>query len=164
MHKFVYVWLCGRRVRVECWFLVFLARPLLWSLFICCSDKRPNDTLWFSYNYPRWFGRICVLFYRTLLTKNSRHLCGPFSTGSALCLQRSRIVARLTRTSIRFQFVYQLIKRRKATSQAIGVDSGHKPSANTTESSMYFPHTLSFRAYRSVVRSIDSLQARAIAD
>lgn len=48
-------------------------------------------------------------------------------------------------------------------SQAIGVDSRHKPSANTTESStsMYFPHTLSVRT---LCRSIDSLQARAIAD
>lgn len=133
----------------------------------CLSAVQISDLMTlcdFRIIIPDDFGTICVLFYRILLTKNCHHLCGPFSTGSALCLQRSRIVARLTRTSIRFRFVYQLIKRRKATSQAIGVDSGHKPSANTTESSMYFPHTLSFRTYRSVVRSIDSLQARAIAD
>lgn len=133
---------------VYCFFLIVV--------YLLFSDKRPNDTLWFSYNYPRWLPTaLCIVFYRTLLTKNCLHLCGPFSTGAALCVCNDRVSLPDWRV-LRFRFVYQLIKRRKATSQAIGADSRHKPSANTTESStcMYCTfHTHSFRTYRCVVLS-----------
>lgn len=84
----------------------------------CLSSVQISDlmTLYdFRIIIPDDFGTIfrlyCIVFYRTLLTKNRLHLCGPFFSGSDISrgvyrvetkrrLQRSRIVARLTSTSI----------------------------------------------------------------
>lgn len=136
------------------WFFFPCPATVMIVVYLLFSDKRPNDTLWFSYNYPRWLPTaLCIVFYRTLLTKNCLHLCWPFSTGSALSVCNDRVSLPDWRV-LRFRFVYQLIKRRKATGRAIGADSRHKPSANTTESSMYCTfHTHSFRTYRCVVLS-----------